>query len=176
MYLLPDHRRLLPLAAAVVLLTTIPAWPQSNPQDSSDRNLQQRAAWEREFHARLEDGSGPPPPSTSGFSATKDFFLLPFGGERPLLPKLQDIPGPDARTSAGKSVVSSEVQLQDSQQRRQLELQTQTQGQAQVPGVPDPGRQQALQIQQLGFDREQRAQELQSNILRDSARAIGTKP
>ncbi len=48
-----------------------------------------------------------------------------------------------------------------------MELQTQIQNR------PEPERQQILQIQQLGFDRETSAQELGSKIMRDSSRALG---
>ena len=168
-------RPLFAIAAGAILCAASAGWPQSNPQDGINQNLQERAAREREYHVRIESDSGPPPFPT-GFSAPKDFFQLPSRAEPPLLPNVRDIPGPVVPRTTGKSVVNSEVQLRDSQQRRQLELQTQTQAQPQVPGVVDPRGQQAQQIQQQGFEREQRAQDLDSSIMRDSARAIGTKP
>jgi hypothetical protein len=171
----PDPRRLLPIAAGICLVAASSAWAQLSPQDSIDRNLQQRAAQEREFHTRLESDVSPPP-VPAGFSVSRNFFLLPSASQSLVLPDPRDLPGPNMQTPTRRSAVNSDVLLHDSQQRRQLELQTQTQAQPQIPGVPDPGRQQTQQIQQLGFEREQRAQDLQSNILRDSARAIGGKP
>jgi len=170
------HRHLAGLAALILSGAASPAWSQANPQDGIDRNLQQREAREREFHATLEDRRGPPPPFAPAMDPKWHFILLPPGSEPPLRLLLPDTPVSSSYAPAERSVVDSEVQLQDSQQRRQMELQTQTQAGPQVPGVPNPGRQQALQIQQLGFDRELRAQDLQSNILRDSARAMGAKP
>jgi len=168
-----------PLALASIFLSGFanPAWPQTTPQDGVDRNLQQREARQREFHASLEDHRGPPPALSGGFEPKWNFVLLPPGGEPPLrLPQGVTPAASSTRVPPQTSVVNGDVQLQDSQQRRQLELQLQTGVGTQVPGVPDPGRQQAVQAQQLGFEREIRAQDLQSNVLRDSARAMGKKP
>jgi hypothetical protein len=168
-----------PLALVSIFLSGFanPAWPQTTPQDGVDRNLQQREARQREFHASLEDHRGPPPALSGGFEPKWNFVLLPSGGEPPLrLPQGVTPAASSTRVPPQTSVVNGEVQLQDSQQRRQLELQLQTGVGTQVPGVPDPGRQQAAQAQQSGFERETRAQDLQSNILRDSARAMGKKP
>jgi hypothetical protein len=171
-----DQRQLLLALLGVFLINS--AWSQALPQDGIDRNLQQREARQREFHASLEDRRGAPPAlSGGGFEAKWNFLMLPAGSEPPLRLPQGVTPTPStARVPSETSVVNGEVQLQDSQQRRQLELQLQTGAGTQVPGVPDPGRQQSLQTQQLGFEREIRAQDLQSNILRDSARAMGNKP
>jgi hypothetical protein len=176
--MLHPHRYKLFLALASILIGLAnPAWPQATPQDGIDRNLQQREARQREFHATLEERHGPPPALPGGFEPKWNFLLLPSGSEPPLLLPQGVTPTPStARVPSETSVVNSDVQLRDSQQRRQLELQLQTGAGTQVPGVPDPARQQAPQTQQLGFEREIRAQELQSNILRDSSRAMGNKP
>ena len=172
-----DRRQLFVVLALVSVFLANPAWSQALPQDGIDRNLLQREARQREFHASLEDRHGPPPALSGGFEAKWNFLLLPAGSEPPLrLPEgVTPVPA-RARAPSETSVVTGDMQLQDSQQRRQLELQLQTGVGTQVPGVPDPGRQQSLQSQQLGFEREIRAQDLQSNILRDSARAMGNKP
>ena len=43
-----------------------------------------------------------------------------------------------------------------------------------LSATPEAERQQVLQIQQLGFDRETSSQDLSSKIMRDSSRALGT--
>jgi hypothetical protein len=148
------------------LACAVPSAGQVHPQDGIDRNLLERAAREREFHVRLrEDTPGLPPPALSGETGLK--FYLPTPGSE-ILRREQAAPAPaQPRTAPGKSAVDGELQLRESQRRRQIELQTQTQN------VPDPARQQTLQIQQLGFDRETNAQDLGSRILRDSSRALG---
>ena len=94
-------------------------------------------------------------------------FYLPTPGSEIL--RRDELPQPAAppRVATGKSVVSGETQLLDSQSRRQMELQTQ------IENRPESERQQILQIQQLGFDRETSAQDLGAKILRDSSRALG---
>ena len=170
-----DQRQLFLALLSIFLIN--PAWSQAPPQDGIDRNLQQREARQREFHASLEDRRGPPPTLSGGVEAKWNFLMLPAGSEPPLRLPQGVTPTPSAaRVPSETSVVNGDVQLQDSQQRRQLELQLQTGAGTQVPGVPDPGRQQSLQTQQLGFEREIRAQDLRTNILRDSARAMGNKP
>lgn len=150
-------------------LSAGPALSQTNPQDGIDRNLQERAAREREFHVRLQDDTPPTPltitPGTGGLR-----FYVPTPGSEILRadPAHQLRSTPPVAAAPGKSVVSGTTQLLDSQSRRQMELQTQ------IENRPEPERQQILQIQQLGFDRETRAQDLNSKILRDSSRALGT--
>jgi len=147
-------------------LAAVPSAGQVHPQDGIDRNLQERAAREREFHIRLqEDTPVPPRPVVSGETGLK--FYLPTPGSE-ILRREKAAPAPaQPRLAPGKSVVDGETQLRESQRRRQIELQTQTQN------LPEPVRQQTLQSQQLGFDRETSAQDLGSRILRDSSRALG---
>lgn len=148
------------------LATSIPAVGQVHPQDGIDRNLQERAAREREFHVRLQDETPTPPrPMVPGETGLK--LYLPTPGSEILRRGEPVRPPAPPRLAPGKSVVDSETQLRDSQRRRQIELQTQTQN------VPEPSRQQTLDSQQLGFDRETSAQDLGSRILRDSSRAVG---
>lgn len=159
----------LSLSACLFLAGVAAAGPiaaQVHPQDGIDRNLLERAAREREFHVRLqEDTPVPRPPALTGETGLK--FVLPAPGSE-ILRREPVAPGPaPLRTAPGQSVVDSELQLRDSQRRRQIELQTQTQN------VPDPARRQTLQSQQLGFERETSAQDLGSRILRDSSRALG---
>jgi hypothetical protein len=143
-----------------------PALCQVHPQDGIDRNLQERAAREHEFHVRLQEDAPPLPrpidPGKGGFK-----FYVPTPGSEILRREQVPQPATPPRIAPGKSVVSGETQLLDSQSRRQMELQTQIQNR------PEAERQQILQIQQLGFDRETSAQDLGSKILRDSSRALG---
>jgi hypothetical protein len=150
-----------------------PAFAQTHPQDGIDRNLQAREAREHDFHVGLQDGAVVPPPRPMTPGQTGLQIYVPLAGlptpgseilrrDAPRQPASVPIPAP------GKSVVSGDLQLQDSQSRRQMELQTQTNQR------PEAERQQALQIQQLGFDRETSSQDLNSKIMRDSSRALGT--
>jgi hypothetical protein len=139
---------------------------QVQPEDGIDRNLQERAAREREFHVRLQDERPTPPRPVVPGETGLQFYLPTPGAE--ILRREQAAPAATPqRLAPGKSVVDSEAQLRESQRRRQIELQTQTQN------VPEPSRQQTLESQQLGFDRETSAQDLGSRILRDSSRALG---
>ena len=146
--------------------TAVPALGQMHPQDGIDRNLQQRAAREDEFHVRLQDDAVPPVrPVVPGATGLR--IYVPTPGSEILRRDVPRQPAPAARIAPGKSVVSGETQLRDSQSRRQMELQTQTDQR------PEPQRQQILQIQQLGFERETSSQDLGSRIMRDSSRALG---
>jgi hypothetical protein len=149
------------------LAAAAPALSQTHPQDGIDRNLQQRAAREQEFHVGLQDDNTLPPPRPIVPGKTGLQFYVPTPGSEILRHDEVRQPAPPARGAPGKSVVTGETLLQDSQSRRQMELQTQIQNR------PEPERQQILQIQQLGFDRETSAQELGSKIMRDSSRALG---
>jgi len=155
---------------AVLALPMNPVSAQvQSAQDGIDRNLQQRAAREHEFHVGLEASIPPPRPYVPGKSGFQ--ISIPTPGSA-ILQRDKPLPTqPQARVTPGQSVVSGDLQLQDSQSRRQMELQTQLQNR------PDPGadaeRQQMLQIQQLQFNRETSSQDLGSKIMRDSARALG---
>jgi hypothetical protein len=154
------------ILAVAVLGAATPALCQVHPQDGIDRNLQERVAREHEFHVRLQDDIPPPPrPIVPGQPGLK--FYVPTPGSEILRRAEVPQPATPARTAPGKSVVSGDTQLLDSQSRRQMELQTQ------IDNRPESERQQILQVQQLGFDRETNAQDLGSRILRDSSRALG---
>jgi hypothetical protein len=152
------------------------ALAENQAQDAIDRNLQARAAQAREFHVQLQDATPPPPhPMVRGETGLKFYIPTPGGDilhrEPPPLPAA---PPPQPRIVPGKSVVSDQMQLTESQRRRQLELQTQL-GNAPIPATPqaETSRQEAVQSQQLQFERENRAQELGAKIMRDSSRAVG---
>ena len=152
-----------------------PAAAQVHPQDGIDRNLQERAAQEHEFHVGLQEDIPPVPrpipisSGKSGASGTSGLQIsIPSPGSEILRRDQAPPPAAPARVTTGKSVVSSDLQLQDSQSRRQMELQTQ------IENRPEPERQQILQIQQLQFDRENSANDLGTKIMRDSSRALGT--
>jgi hypothetical protein len=143
-----------------------PASAQVHPQDGIDRNLQERAARAHEFQVRLQDDIPPVPrPVVPGKSGLQ--ISIPTPGGELLQRHRTEAPAPPARITPGKSVVSGDLQLQDSQSRRQMELQTQ------IENRPEPERQQILQIQQLQFNRETSAQDLGAKIMRDSSRALG---
>jgi hypothetical protein len=159
--------RTLMMLVVAGLGASTPALCQVHPQDGIDRNLQERAAREHEFHVRLQEDAAPlPRPIVPGETGLK--FYLPTPGSEILRREEVRQPAVPPRAAPGKSVVSGEMQLRDSQSRRQMELQTQ------IENRPEPERQQILQIQQLGFDRETSAQDLSSKIMRDSSRAVGT--
>ena len=152
--------------AVVAIALAAPTLAQQRPQDDIDRNLQERAARELRFQVRLQEDRELPPPAITPNSGLQ-FVLPPTPGVEILRRQPTPTPVAPPRVQSGRSVVNGLTQLQDSQRRRQVELQTQTQT------VPDPARAQRLDLQQLQFERETRAQQLGSSILRDSARAMG---
>ena len=158
--------RIVVMLVTASLAAATPALCQVHPQDGIDRNLQERAAREREFHVRLE-ADIPPPPQPIAVDKGGLKFYIPTPGSEILRRDEVRQPATTPRVAPGKSVVSGKTQLLDSQSRRQMELQTQ------IENRPEAQRQQILQIQQLGFDRETSAQDLGSRILRDSSRALG---
>lgn len=152
--------------ALLVLVGAASVAAQPHPQDDIDRNLQQRAAREREFNVKLQDDRTLPPPISVQPSGGFPIYVPTPGVE-----VLRREPPPAAGSSPRQvapapSVVNPRVQLEESQQRRQVELQTQTQQ------LPEPQRQPALESQKLQFQRETQAQDLGSKILRDSQRAM----
>ena len=146
------------LLAALVLLTvaSAPALAQNGAQDGIDRNLLQREQRAAEFHVRLYDDA-----RSAQQSAATPLPPVPhsFVGR-----ELYDAPVPTSPTVTAQppGASASQQQLDDSQLRRQLELQTQNRIQ------DEPTRQQQSQFQQLQFDRENQAQQLQQQIRRDS--------
>jgi hypothetical protein len=149
-------------------LLCAPSLAQVTGQDAVDRALQERAVQQRALEVRLDDRPVPRglPPEEVRRSIT-----LPTPGteilrqrEQPPLPPLPRVAVPAA------PVIGSQQLLDESQRRRQLELQMQLQPQA-AP-FEDPTRVPALQSQQLQFQREQSAERLGSEIMRNSERAL----
>ena len=158
------------VAVAAALVNSAAA--QVQPQDGIDRNLQQRAVREHEFHVGLEQSIPIPRPYVAGKSGLQIYVPTP-GSE--ILRRDKPLPAPQQQqVTPGNSVVSGDVLLQDSQSRRQMELQTQLQNPSDPGAAAEAARQQALQIQQLQFNRETSSQDLGSKIMRDSQRALGT--
>ena len=142
-------------------------WPQVSSQEQIDRNLQERAARERELTMRLDAPPALPAPLPPA-EVRRSVLLRTPGTEvlepgRPLQPAPQPVVIP-----ASPPVVTGTTLLDDSQRRRQEALQTENQ---RLP-LDDPARQRATQIQQNSFDREIRSQELGSTIMRESQRAL----
>lgn len=163
------NRHLTPIALLIGISVALPpAGGAERAQDGIDRNLLERAQREREFHIRLEDARAPIPLPPG--PAQPSWFFVPRPGTETLRPERPEArAAPATRPEPRAPVIDARTQLNDSQVRRQVELQAQTQN------LPDPARKQMLDLQGLGFERENRAQELGSSILRDSQRALGGK-
>ncbi len=97
-----------------------------------------------------------------GYSAHAGTEIL----ERQPAPALP--PKPTVVPSAPPAVTGATL-LEDSQRRRQSALQAEN---ARLP-IGDPARQTSAQMQGLTFERETRAQDLGSAIMRSSERAVG---
>jgi len=156
------------LIFAVALGQPCVAWGQTSPQEEIERSLRVRGAAERALTIRLEVPRGSPAPVPAG--EVRRAVTLPTPGteilERRPPPELPPAP---AVVSPGASAVTAADLLQDSQRRRQSALQAEN---ARLP-IDDPARQQSTQIQGLTFEREMRAQDLGSAIMRSSERAVG---
>jgi hypothetical protein len=147
---------------------------QVTGQDAIDRNLQERAVRERSLSLRLNESPPPPRPLAPAEITPPGVVLYAPGVEL-----LERRPPPEIAPRAAVAhpaplVPSRQQQLDESQRRRQLELQTRLPS-APVPVLPaeDIARQQSLQVQQLQFQREQAAERLGSEIMRNSERAMG---
>jgi len=130
---------------------------QAVPLDGIDRNLLERQQREREFHVKLYDA---PVVGVPGVAIS-----LPIPGSFTERESYDRAPASSPPNTATKQVApdgAAQRQLDDSQQRRQLELQTQNKL------MDDVTRQQRSQLQQLQFGRENQAQQLQQQIQRDS--------
>lgn len=155
------------MRAAFLLLTVLCssglALAQVN-RDDIDRNLQERAAREREFHVELEPAAPIQPPSAV---LERSRVMLPTPGT-----ELFEVPGPRLAPSQQNGAVRARPGanrpslLTESQRRRQLELQSQTRP------LDETARRPLLDTQQLQFEREQRADRLQLEIMRNSERAL----
>ncbi len=154
-------------AAASASGQTLPA------QAATDRAQQQRAAQERSFQVDL-DARPTPPPTTLPPVVTHRPIMYDTPGTKVLRraepPALPPLPG---GVTAAPPVIGGQQLLDESQRRRQLELQQKLQAQPQVvPGFDNPTQQMQLQTQQLQFEREQGAARLDSEIMRNSERAM----
>jgi hypothetical protein len=146
------------LATVLLAAGYTSAAPQAVPLDGIDRNLLERQQREREFHVKLYDA---PVVGVPGVAVS-----LPIPGsftERESYDRAPASPPPNAATKQVAPDGAAQRQLDDSQQRRQLELQTQNKL------LDDVTRQRQSQIQQLQFGRENQAQQLQQQIQRDSS-------
>jgi hypothetical protein len=159
----PRRRASLLLAASAFLVVAAPASAQAGPPDGVARNLLERQQRETDFHVRLYDNA-PPKPMASSPS-------LPLPLETSPRSQL-DLGGLPANPTANQPITP---QVPDAGQRRQLEVSQQQrlqQLQLQNKNLDEPVRQQQTQIQQLQFDRENQAQSLHDQILRDSQGAM----
>lgn len=158
----------LTLVFAVALSQAPLAWGQTSPQEEIERSLRARGAAERELTMRLDVPRGLPPPVPA--DQVRRSVTLPTPGteilERRPPPSLPPAPGV---VPPGAPAVTGADLLQDSQRRRQAAMQAEN---ARLP-IDDPARQQSTQIQGLTFERELRAQDLGSAIMRSSERAMG---
>lgn len=156
------RRSALALAVVGLLALSSNAGAQRAVQDDIDRNLQERRARGFELQIGLDPG---PPPAPIPETEARRSLALPTPGTtlleppRPLSPRAPEVV---ARPPDRLRVPS----LIDDQRRRQQGLQTQTHT------VPEPARRQALQAQQLQFERELRAEQLRLEIMRNSERAL----
>ena len=143
-------------------------WAQTSPQEEIERSLRARGAAERALTMRLEVPRGPPP--SVPVDQVRRSATLPTPGteilERRPPPELPPAP---AVVAPGAPAVTGADLLLDSQRRRQAALQAEN---ARL-SIDDPARVQSTQIQGLTFERELRAQDLGSAIMRSSERAIG---
>jgi hypothetical protein len=166
-----------PLAALLAALPAI-ALSQTPPaRDALDRSQQERRAQENQLQLRL---NGPPPiPRPLAPDEVARSLMLPTpGSDTPGTEILRRQPPPALPAaprvaSPGPPVPDSQTLLDESQRRRQLGYQSQLPATAGPPTPEDIVRQQALDTQQLQFQREQRAGQLGSEIMRNSERAMG---
>lgn len=155
----PRRRASLLLAASAFPVVAAPAFAQDGPQDGVARNLLERQQRETDFHVRLYDNAPPKPMGSSSSLPleTSPKSQLDLGG----LPA-----NPTAAITPQVSDAGPRRQLEVSQQQRLQRLQLQNKN------LDEPVRQQQTQIQQLQFDRENQAQSLHDQILRDSQGAM----
>jgi len=150
------------IAAMLLAVSSTVAAAQSSPNDGIERNLLEREQQSADFHVRLYDNARaagqnalvPLPPVPHSFIGP-ELYEAPLGR-----------PSGGTNNAGVASGRTDRQQLNDSQLRRQLELQTQNKI------FDEPTRQQQSQIQQLQFDRENQAQQLQQQIQRDSSNLI----
>jgi hypothetical protein len=147
------------LLAAGALLSVM--WPVfADTQDDVARNLLERQQRENDFHVRLYDNT-PPRPISRGPTLPLPLETAPRS-VLDLGPPLPPNPTSSHAVTPQASDAGQQLQLSVSQQQRLQQLQLQNQN------LPEPVRQQQQQIQQLQFDRENQAQGLHDQIMRDS--------
>jgi len=157
------HRR-----AASLLLSTFAllgaGQARSAAGDGIARNMLERQQNENGFHVKLYDDRRPPPPMTSARALplpleTSPRSTLDLGDPLP--------PNPTrAQPSAPLSSDAARLPLDVNQQQRLQQWQLQNKN------LDEPARQQQIQLQQLQFDRENQAQSLHDQIMRDSQGAM----
>lgn len=148
------------LAGCALLAVTASAFAQDGAQDGVARNILERQQRESDFHVRLYDNT-PPKPMGSAIGLPLPLETSP----RSVL----DLGAPLPSNPTGNQTTKSPIpepgqrgQLDVSQQQRLQQLQLQNKN------LDEPVRQQQMQIQQLQFDRENQAQGLHDQIMRDS--------
>jgi hypothetical protein len=160
---------------ALLLAVALPATAMSQTppaQDAIDRTLQEREARARDLRLRL-DGPVPIPRALAPDEVTRSIVLPTPGTEILQRQPSPALPPAPRVASPGPPVPSTRMLLDESQRSRQLGLQTQLPATAGPPTSEDIVREQTLQTQQLQFQREQRAGQLGSDIMRNSDRAMG---
>jgi hypothetical protein len=154
-------RRTTCVLLSVIALTAGTVGAQDSPKDGTDRNLLERQQRETGFHVRLYDNTPPPRPSSNAPSLPLPLETSPRS-TLDLGPPLPQNPNTN---------LSQPPQPLDPSQRRALEISQQQrlqQLQLQNKNLDEPVRQQQTQVQQLQFDRENQAQSLHDQIMRDS--------
>lgn len=167
MYPSLDPFRHLRRALAVIAASIIPCALGADPrvQNGIDRNLRERGA--RAFELQMGLEPAPPPAPLPETEVRRSVALPPPIGEIYERPPPERVPSPPARDVRGRGESSHAAStLIDSQRRRQIGTQVQTR---QLPTVQ---RRQALDAQQLQFERELQAERLRSEIMRNSERAL----
>jgi hypothetical protein len=154
------------LLAAAAFASSLSVQAQSRPQDDIDRNMQERAARERAFGVRLEEARPLPTPQQP--AEVSRSIVLPTPGteilrREPLPPRIHGKPA----VVPAAPVINEQVLVDESQRRRLMELQTQTSARP----IDDATRRPTLDVQQLQFERETRATDLHSRILRNAESA-----
>lgn len=152
------------LRRTVVVVLALPVVALAQvARDDIDRNLQERAVREREFHVDLDAAPTPVAPTPT---LERSRVMLRTPGTE-LFDVPSRVPAPASRVGSPTTVrVPGPSLLDESQRRRQLELQSQTRM------LDETQRRPLLDTQQLQFEREQRSDQVHSDIMRNSERAM----
>ena len=158
------------LSTMLLCAVLSPAAAQTSPQEATERGVQARDAAQREFTMRLDLLPGPPPSlSAEQLQRMVTPPVVSLGGEPSERVPSPELPPAPTIIPSAPPVVSGATLLEDSQRRRAAALAAEN---ARLP-LDDPARLQSTQIQGLTFERETRAQDLGSTIMRNSERAVG---